>query len=44
MEGVLFQYRVVLLELNALGGVLPVFGGDVAAHAGHAGGLVLSAL
>lgn len=44
MEGVLLQNRVVLLELNALGGILPVLGGDIAAHAGLAGGLMLCAL
>ena len=39
-----FQNRIVLLQLETLGSVLPVLGGNVAGSAGHATIFVLCAL
>jgi len=44
MNGNATQNRVEFLQLQAFGGVLFVFGGDVAASAGHARVFVLGAL
>jgi hypothetical protein len=41
--GNFFQYRIKLFQLQTLGGVLPVFGGNVAGSPGHATVFVLSA-
>ena len=44
VNGHAFQIRIVLLELQTLGGVLAVLGGDVAADAGNATALLLGTL
>jgi len=44
VQGDLLEDRVVLFQLDALRGVLAVFGGDVTAHAGHPAVFVLGAL
>jgi len=44
VNGHAFQIRIVLLELQTLGGVLAVLGRDVTADAGNAGALLLGAL
>lgn len=43
VEGVLAQHRVVLLQFDAIRGVLPVLGGDVSGSSGHARILMLGA-
>ena len=44
VDGHFLQEGVVLLELEALRGVLLVLGGDIAAHAGDTAGFLLGAL
>ena len=44
MYGHLLQVRVVLLELQTLGGILFIFGGDIAAHARNTTIFLLGAL
>ena len=44
VNGHAFQIRIVLLELQTLGGVLAVLGRDVTADAGNASTLLLGAL
>lgn len=43
MDGVALKEGVILLEFEALGGVLTVFGGDVTRHTWHAAILLLGA-
>ncbi len=44
MDRYLLEIRIVLLQLNAVGGVLAVFGGNVPGSAGDVGRLLLGAL
>jgi len=39
----LLHHRIVLFQFNALGSILPIFRGDVAAHASQATALVFGA-
>jgi hypothetical protein len=43
MNGYLPEYRVVLFKLQALGGILFIFGGNVAGSARHARSFMLGA-
>ncbi len=44
VNGYTLQYGVVFFQLQTLGGVLAVLGGDVTGSAGHAAGFVFGAL
>jgi len=44
VKGHFFHHRIVFFQFNTLGSVFPVFGGDVAAHAGQPAVFMLGAL
>lgn len=44
MNGHALQNRIVFLQLNSIGRIFAVLGGDVAARSGHAGCFVLGTL